>query len=169
MRFRLFRSLTFLLGLPGLIFLLWAWADSFDWQSQLSYSGKPGLGTLTSDGSTIFFDWTRYEPLRPGAGNPEYERPQLPTVSEVDFARDASSRAKRPLLWAKLTISTYRLGPMVTSHVFIPYWMIVLAYLGLWSAAMVWRWMRARRRSKVDPPRLGLELPEQGAPANPAH
>jgi hypothetical protein len=168
MRFRLSRSLTFWLGLPGLLFLLWAWADSFDWQSRLSYSGRLRAGTLASDGSTVSFEWIRYEPLPAGAAspNPGYEPPELPTTDHLGFARHASSRAQRPLLWAKFGSATGGSGAMVSRTVSFPYWMIVLTYLGLWVAAMAWRWQRARRLPNVDPPRL--EVQGEAAPFNPA-
>lgn len=153
MRFRLSRSLTFWLGLPGLLFLLWTWADSFDWQSRLGFAGKPGLGALASDGSTLSFEWTRYEPVPQGmAQEPlEYEIPELPSGMHFHFSHDPSARPKRPLLWAKFEAWTQRSGPTVSSAVFIPYWMITLGYLGLWSTALTWRWKRSRRTSAVDP------------------
>jgi len=166
MRFRLSRSLTFWLGLPGLLFLLWAWADSFDWRSGISIAGKSGLGGLASDGSSISFHWSHLAPVPSGVVPPvgEYEPPELPPTTSMDFYHESSTRGQRPLLWAQFERSSGTAGAVASRMISVPYWIVTLAYIGLWGAVVAWRWQRSRRKPQVGPPHISFE--DKGGPVH---
>lgn len=164
MRFRLSRSLTFWLGLPVLVFLLWAWADSFDWESRASLRKSGAICSVVSDGSSITFEWIRKEPTA-SSGTGEYEPPEIASTTGFDFYRTASARPKRPLLYAKLGTSTADFGGLRESALHVPYWMTVIAYVVLWFGLMAWRWMRGRRPPRVDTP--GVRAQGEETPVSP--
>ena len=127
MRFRLSRSLVFWLGMPGLCFLLWLWADSFDFATGVDCQrGKIAVSAL-NDGSTIALGWAE----NPSAGN------------YFSTHRTPSSQPKRPLLWAKAE----RIDRADVQGIILPHWQLSILYLALWFAAMAWRWRSAQQSS----------------------
>ncbi|WP_035604340.1 hypothetical protein [Haloferula sp. BvORR071] len=126
---QLFRSLTFWLGLPGLLFLLWAWWDSSKFDSDaLMYS----WGFLARNGDsqftiTILEDYKSYWML---SGSLGFDR--------------------QPRAESRLFFPSARIDRMTEPHwtrIFIPHWQVVLAYAIPWSVLFLWSRRRIRLRA----------------------
>lgn len=146
------RSMTFWLGLPGLLFLLWSWHDSMTHDAgifrsiQVGYSNSPGYNVVSED---------RIGHSRAGL---------VITVFEVDPGPDRIIGVEAPVLARRAVApevmpsspfpsfqavnfrnySRGRFGNPVKS-LFIPHWMILIAYGIAWGAAILWRQGRIRR------------------------
>lgn len=222
-RLRFFRLVSFWLGLPVLIFLIWAWQDSMrhalvlNWQhgspvrmawppvekapamalpkitepEPLHLPNTPGLSGEASPisrwnplGEVQGFDLTALPqeqrlPLSP------YYPPPLPRIGDeirpVSFPtkvqpyRSFGSRAGSLWIsswvspnWRPLPVWKYEREAATTgwlpaldwghsaisrsSTAWIPYWLIILAFLILWAGFLVWRLRAARKHLK----RMGL-------------
>jgi hypothetical protein len=117
------RSLTLWLGCFGVVFILWAWADSRKTDTLLIFPGGPPYRYLTSGEAclgSVFISgasidhWEIYR--MQGRSYPAFPRPRF--------------HEKRSDEWRP------------TYETFIPYWLILAVYLPCWFLLL---WLRARR------------------------
>lgn len=145
----LYRSMTLWLGLPGLLFIMWAWQDSVK-----NMAGIIRIASVTHPGISSFWEHERIAQIH-SAVMIEYYTPE-PKPGRV--------YARTPLEWVRrrITISpdprhlfrsfTWQsqpnaMGPdsgMVRTVIILPHWMILLAYTGLWGGVIIWRARRHR-------------------------
>lgn len=149
MRFRLFRSRAFGFGVPGLVFLLWAWADSGRFESTLiaakdqrfiSFSQEPGYFRIQS---------SLYDKVLPTAVTRTRTPRANPSASW--FPKSAKS-AGMPRFWHDQLRPgwigiRYNTERMSSDFVTLPYWFLLSLYMLPWAAVAAWRWMRFRRAS----------------------
>lgn len=168
-RFPLHRSLIFWLGLPGLLFLLWAWVDSAFhvtvWSRGLEVHGPTWI-RIGPEGDSIRHACGRVEVH---FHSEEMASPDH-SVSVVYLKPDFSRRGVggRSLYWRpelETEVVAMRSGfRMLHRTVTIPHWVIIAGYLAGWYGLLMWR-RRAKRRTMQS-----LPQPEPGpaeASANP--
>ncbi|QJE94386.1 hypothetical protein [Luteolibacter luteus] len=141
MRYRPFRSLSFWFGIPGLIFLLWAWVDSMHYDSKVSYKAGCRLsdGTLTSrytsasnSGANVALSWTR------------------PDVSYKLLSHHFDSTKRDPreqTSWLPLpSYHANRSYPgIIYYNLSIPHWFLILSYGFLWIVGILFQWLVVKR------------------------
>jgi hypothetical protein len=123
-----YRSRLFWLGLPGLVFLLWAW-----WLSTGHYSGA-GFGgwVIGQMGGEVFARWDadgRPDWVEFGAGH-------------RDMKEGEAQEMKGMLPAVRELFPSYRI-------IFIPYFWPVLAYTATWLLTLAWWQRRKYRISKL--------------------
>ncbi len=132
MSFPVFRSRAFWFGVPGLLFLLWAWADS-----TRIYTG---ISEKSPWGSFSFEHWNSAITVsRAPAGSPS---------AFPSWAWRGSFGTKNPeprIWWATLKAERDRAGrPFVQ----VPHWLLVSSYAAVWSLVLLARrhhWRKARQ------------------------
>lgn len=143
MRYPLIRSRAFWLGVPGLLFLLWSWADSTRNFTQIEKKNPAG--------SFSFVHWdSAIKVCRAPVGSPfafsnRVWRGPYPTKEPVPTIWWPAVKAERD----------YVGRPFIR----IPHWLLLLAYLALWSAGIAWRrrcWRKALRAAEGA---VGVERP----------
>jgi hypothetical protein len=143
-----YRSLLFYLGLPGLIFLLWAWADSMRYDSSVQARVQidtPGNMILLRQHLRNCDSWIWIEWLEPA--DPDHT---AITRKGKWFVRETrpGTRWFHPI--SQLTSSVS--DQLTRRYLFIPHWLLILAYLALWSIALYWRHRRLKRASTLHSP-----------------
>ncbi|RYD68613.1 MAG: hypothetical protein EOP83_00545 [Verrucomicrobiaceae bacterium] len=141
MRFRLFRFRTFWFGVPGLVFLLWAWADSMKVSTRAVIVRK---SILLSDsvyhhaGSLDFVHWPN-----------SWGGSLWPRQCRVTRQRsDAHGWFPLPgIRGHSVWIGT----AFHTSRLVIPHWCLVSLYLIAWAGLIGWRWRTVRRALRQSP------------------
>lgn len=151
MPYRLSRSLLLWLGLPGFLFILWAWHDSLTHETGIarSYSQNNGAGvTVTSSdfiGQTqaaVIIQWHLLSPSERGmlvTSGPTSVRNFRPPPPESGWKtifpgrRDGMSDRRFPHLTTKLR------------RILIPHWQILFWYTAAWVGGIAWRRHRARK------------------------
>ncbi len=129
-----FRSLSLWLGLFGLVFLLWAWADSFERTSGIHFQrGRPYI-SAANDNSTLRLSW--------GVNIPR---------NHAGITREISTDPERPLLWARPRLENFSFGPTNITSLRIPHWLLLCLYLPAWVILLAWR-LRKRAAAKEHAP-----------------
>jgi len=133
-RFRLHRSRVFWFGLPGLLFILWAWADSMRYHSSvvLHRGMNGGTDTIRQFLGTIDFRWWLRTP-EPSLALKHWRYP---------FLREPHEHRKvlpQPITFKQQDFSY---GKVVKTRaiIIIPHWLILLTYLLVWGGLLLWRW-----------------------------
>jgi len=144
MRFRFSRSLIFWLGLPGLIFLLWAWWDSYHWRSEIgfrTYTLRRGDLAWHVHDSAIHFRGA----LQIGWTGPEVADGRMTVTNGPHFDRlpMSSSAEGIPTPGLHPERLTFQEKAVTRQVLTLPHWLILLLYLGVWMVAIAWRWKRA--------------------------
>ena len=142
-----YRSLLFWLGLPGLVFLLWGWADSTRFLSILKWQSKGVVLGFQSSGNPLRID--SFHCLDPGRRSDltfdrfpvsrlplAVEHPLFPTAVRFGSIHDASNDS-------------------TTRMLVIAYWMKISAYAAVWIAFLAY-WQRRKARLSR---RAAAELP----------
>ena len=130
----LVRSLTLWFGLFGLVFLLWAWADSFERSSGAWVQrGRPFV-TARNHSSTVQLAWGYVEP-----GN------------NAGISREISSDPERPLLWARPRFEKERGGSASIITLRLPHWLLLCLYLPAWAILLAWRRRKRAAAGKAAP------------------
>jgi hypothetical protein len=154
MRFRLFRSRAFWFGVPGLVFLFWAWGHSSRWESKGSVSAGRWYCHLTQGQGYLQIDVSRSD----SPGPVSHYRARM-----VKFSGERSTRApgqENRLEWqywpqwrhhemkplTRGSISIRRSG--VSDVIILPHWFLLLIYLIPWGGVMFWR---LRKRGALPP------------------
>ena len=159
MKLVLHRSVTFWSGLWVMAFLLWAWRDSFHREAILFYRAhavhsvnggfslmhNPGavspLGWEYRKSSYPHPDWAAFQPLLFLRGSPNLD-------PNKDW--DAWNRSVgHPSGARDFYLALMEVQPIGFRMLFIPYWLILLAFIPLWAALLLWR-TRRRRGSPLD-------------------
>ena len=151
-RFRWFRSMAFWVGVPGLVFLLWAWGDS----AKSEFKGHVSIG-----GRSVH--------LTQGAGYLDIQitRRGLPTPWDVSALRRPRPTGdqgwpgfscmpqwrhhENPVGWINSFYFSY---PTVGDTLILPHWLLVSIYSGLWCGLLLWRRRRYRKLPPADLPRV---------------
>lgn len=152
-----YRSILFRLGLPGLLLLIWAWADSNHYASLLRRAGlasETGLfhwgggmaisrvSQLSKNDAVGFSVGTRmFEPME----YPMFSRSAVPPWS---FSRKAllalpdryPGPGLRPGFWRSPSPSG-----ATSWTVLLPHWLLILCYLATWMGGMaLWQHRKVR-------------------------
>ena len=144
-----YRSRLFWLGVPGLVFLMWAWWDSGGNTTGVRwYRGREFLRAEVGVGHLELSRTTELKPrkriiLNPFAVSRDelYEEETDRTVRRRDRQWDFRPAFERPQ-----PESVDPFEPMFkVSGIGIAVWMIVLSYLVLWLGT-VWAWQRRKAR-----------------------
>ena len=142
MRFRLFRSRAFWFGVPGLVFLFWAWGDSSRWESKGSVSAGRWYCHLTQGQGYLQLQVSRGDPPVP-----------------VTFSGERSARISGREIWLEWRYrpqwrhhelepgqqgSFYVSHGLVSDTLILPHWFLLLIYLIPWGGVMFWRLRKIR-------------------------
>jgi hypothetical protein len=149
-RFRLFRSRAFWFGVPGLAFLLWAWADSVK-TSTTCWGGKNPLVHLTQEENYLQLQLTRF-PATAGSSSWTWGGERTPRATTNIWPRWIYRPQWRhfddPGGW-KGSIHT---SPATFDQWILPHWFMVLLYVLPWSGAVAWLWRKRSRLTAAPPP-----------------
>lgn len=130
MRFRLFRSRPFWLGVPGMGLLLWGWLLSMGHKSEMGRMGTSAWRFGQSAGEIYaWWDSAKGTDLQ----NVEAWHYELPAAH--------AGETKKLLMTLRDDKPSYR-------FVFIPYHRPVLAYLAGWAGLVFWR--SRKYRSEIE-------------------
>lgn len=157
------RSRLVWLGVPGMVFLVWAWGMSNRYSSEIVHEPS-GTGATNSQGrllihkirpaadGTVSF-WLdqkegRFRGLNDGWDGELFLRSAMFKFPSLSFHEVLIPTADR--IWFRspgwqssdeLAGSSYRLLAM-------PYWLLLTGYVGIWSGMIV-RWEKRRRRATM--------------------
>lgn len=133
-------SLTFLFGLFGAAFIVWAWDDSQIYSSVIPLPGDGSPYLQSTDGG-VLYSQAIVKPPPPPTKPLELERWKCPGEWFPSFR------------WRSEVLTVPRRGEVIYSiWLFIPYWLVLALYLVAWSGLMAWRGKRARRDVPVAGP-----------------
>jgi hypothetical protein len=138
MRFCLSRSRAFWFGLPGSVFLLWAWADSMTTATHAAIMWKKSSisDSVTHHGGSLdIAHWAGSFGV--SLWPKEFRVQRQPRGDAKDWFPVPGIR-EHGILSGSLHL---------TSRVVIPHWCLVSLYLISWSGLMGWRWWTYRRAS----------------------
>ena len=142
-----YRSRLFWLGLPGLVFMLWAWGDSTRHVSSLSWASNVWGFYARTWGNSLELDL--YHSVYPGMR------------SNLDFYRWPLSRlstpVEHPLFPAGVRFGTSHNASngLTTRILVIALWLMITAYTAVWLGALAC-WQRRKARLSR---RAAAELP----------
>ncbi len=156
MRFRLFRSRVFWFGVPGLVFLLWGWADS----AKSEFKGHVTAGTwfvhLTQGAGYLQLQFTRGGLASPWSSSAQ----RVPRVSGGGGWPGWSyvpqwRHHETPVGWIGSFYNSY---PSVSNTLILPHWFLLALYAVPWCGLILWRWRRfaAVRRVAASIPTLPI-------------
>ncbi|MEK7949728.1 hypothetical protein [Luteolibacter soli] len=132
MRFRLFRSRAFWLGVPGLVFLLWAWVDSMRYATLISGSGRVEVKVWNVWGTASFAVWR--DPIATGLLEFDVDRK---VIRDEETKQKAKHLAELGLAW----LIADRPGFSASMR----HSMVLPSYLLLWLALVAGQWWRFKR------------------------
>lgn len=145
-----FRSLTFWLGLPGLLFILWSWWDSqehtagvFRTVGVMHRSGPVTAGERIAHLNSVLFI-ERYTP-EPRAGLVYSSYPPTLARGPLILTPGTLTPLFPPMRWKSWRNPMIGDEGLVRTCIWIPHWMILLAYCLAWGAVILWRRHRIRR------------------------
>lgn len=143
----LYRSLVFWLGLPGLLFLLWGWADSRLHSSSFvsDIEAKTNVGSLFSS-ETI---WHQGSQLT--IGWHDFSESGLVSLKRTDH-KVTRQLLPTPPWFPRPALIRHELdrSKVYMRFLVIPHWLIVGLYLVLWLLFLAWRHRRINR-SRIPP------------------
>ena len=143
------KSLLFHLALPGLLFLLWAWHDSMSQESGIEirrHTVSPIRASISRDSLRHRNSAVEIIVNHPSHG--DRARTQLDLI--VLPRSPASGRTWWPA--AEYAREQEFDSPAFSRSAIIPHWLLVLAYLLLWSLAFLYRHRRLKRTSTLHSP-----------------
>jgi hypothetical protein len=140
------RPFAFWLPAFGLLFLLWAWANSMHHGSAIEremlmtsrsglYSAEPRESASNFEGAIIF---TTLEVISP----------ENYTITRGPIELQRTPHPGREWFPTTLRRSIPAQDTVIFHELILPHWLLILAYLALWSIASAWR----RHRLKHRPP-----------------
>jgi hypothetical protein len=139
-RFRLHRSRAFWFGVPGLLFLLWAWVDSVKMKSSW-WSGRHWSAHLAQYENYLQLQLSR---TRTSVSSKKWvwgaERTPRATANSWP-------RCKYRPRWTHIDDPD-----SATDVLLLPHWFVVLLYLLPWSGVVAWRWWQRRRMTAAELP-----------------
>ncbi|QJE94307.1 hypothetical protein [Luteolibacter luteus] len=142
MRYRPFRSLTFWLGVPGLLFLLWAWADSMRYLSAASYDAEFRLAdgdtsirnrSISNQGGDVSLTWSWPDSSGYKLLSRKFHSKQRKIYETKDWLP----------LPAYLVIRNY--PGTIYYNLSIPHWFLLLCYGFAWTVLMLFQWLIVKR------------------------
>jgi hypothetical protein len=134
--------LSFWLGLPGMLFLLWAWVDSRHHPAEVEYSrGGPHLWNVTHGSSRLVVTIRSWAPDSEAAWGPQYRFAR----SQSFLPADPVKLLQVPYYSSAGDARTAKPNDILFRQVAVPHWLAVLIYIGIWSCLMLWR-VRVRGR-----------------------
>ncbi|MEK7949788.1 hypothetical protein [Luteolibacter soli] len=150
MRFHLFRSRAFWFGMPGLVFLLWAWVDSGKYDSTLIAAKGQRFVSVSQQFGYLQIQDSLYDKLLP-TGVTRTRTPRadpspswLPMPAENARIPRFRHDELRPG-WIGVRYNTER---MSSDFLTLPHWFLLSLYLLPWAAVVAWRWRRFRRATE---------------------
>ena len=176
-----YRSRFFWAGIPGLLFLLWAWWDSGAYHSHATSMGKGGLYELNAslaEGS-LEVKWKRRDPLSvtgpsifsagrwklsddPHSGLLVTPRPrQFDVARSLWIEKEMDGLGKNPAAagWVPSPGRKLPVAKLVHFEGAIALWLLVLVYLLAGTLFLAcWQYWKARRRERRGGPRPVISL-----------
>jgi hypothetical protein len=127
------RSPVLWFGLPGLIFLVFAWIDSMSYSSGLQADVLGRSRSFSNSGAAVSVSWRSEPGIRGGGKALKFGR----------LRRDPWPRQD----WFPLPayVAQNNVGTTISHSLSISYWFIILTYLGLWQLPWLFRYHRRRR------------------------
>lgn len=150
MTFKLHRSRAFWLGLPGFLFIAWAWTDSLKYQSRiiLHRSVRGDTDTFRQFLGTVDLRWWLQSPA-----------PNMP-VQHWRWLRKRQPHEHHGVTPQPITFKKERFayGSVVKARaiVILPHWFLLTLYTLPWAGLLAWRW-----RVHVAHQKLVQELEDQ--------
>lgn len=151
----IYRSMSFWLGLPGLLFLLWTWRDSLTHVAGIHRSVT--IECLESiSGATDFIGyrsggfWVIVNTMEP---HPEASEPRSIHRGPIEVDHDelleglTGNQASPRLHWRSPDPDFERGNVGITGFV-LPHWLALILYLVAWGAVMTWRQKRSHRMER---------------------
>ena len=130
-----YRSPVLWFGLPGLMFFFVAWIDSMSHVSHLLATAAGRPVRLYSSGADIGADWRS----EPGIGS-------APTTWALkDPHREKNPWPRKEWFPLPAYFAQHSTGATIHHYLTIPYWLIILTYLGLWQLPWLFRYHRTKR------------------------
>jgi hypothetical protein len=127
-----YRSPVLWFGLPGFVFLCFAWYDSLSMRSELDLVTPGGEVTLIHHGGKLGISWDE------GRAFGRTGKPWQLVLEPRD--------AKRSFEW--LPLPSYLSGEGYRGsrwhNVGLSHWLVILAYAGLWQLPWLWRYYRRK-------------------------
>lgn len=149
----IFRSMSFWLGIPGLLFLLWTWHDSLTHDAGLirrvwiSQPDRPRwMDEMIGYGPTGFR--VIHHTVEPGPHASVLRQKIKLTRREITpgtLAEDSSPR----LAW-KAPQPGLEHARVYLTVMTIPHWLVLILYGAAWGGTMGWRQLRIHRAAKRD-------------------
>lgn len=148
-RSRIFRLKSFWLGLPGLLLLVWAWADSMSYksgvlvtQSLRTAARSPGSVDQFAgqSGGAFRVTWWLFDDAATSQVVYEGIRPTRETGPTREYFPAPGLKTRR--------MRGYNEEPgqfMGARMLTVPHWLLTLAYLAVWGGLMAQHWKAARK------------------------
>ena len=138
-----YRSRLFWLGLPGLVFLLWAWLANVREDFHLNYLALSGPGEIKGwdVGSSLGSIYHSRLKSAYGFGSRSKSKPGL------HFFHEALEPDEPTIYFSRRPFGTVHNGDY--REVWVAWWAIVLGYGITWSGALIGWQRRKARKSKV--------------------
>lgn len=161
-QYRPFRSFTFWLGVPGLLFLVWAWVDSMSYLSfvarRVDFIRPSGLTLSAIDNITH----------RTGAVKASWSWAAAKDVTRLPRGLEQASRsASKTKNWFPPANFSSTLSPSIGARQYtwvIPHWLLLLCYTVTWALLVIGPWFVVKRtQARV----AKLQATEELAPVRP--
>jgi len=150
MKLALHRSVTFWSGLLVMGFILWSWGISYQWRSYVNYRGFAAIQAegYVSLGRTGWPTARDAGAKRVPRGQYTFQLVPPPFIARgqesiVDPAPSGPRPYRDALLWA------YSSSPLDAWGVFLPHWVLLLAWCAAWLGLLV---LRTRKRKRTITP-----------------
>jgi len=152
----IYRWKSFWLGVFGVCSLAWGWRDSMNFSSVIAWREfrainiggaivltRFGVVSAPGPGTFMGLEWRRGD-LRPATASfSSFVSPLFGRGGGMKH-RDDDPLAEPEAYRDKLEFFM-RYRPRGDSLLYIPHWLMLLAFAGPWSAFLAWRWRRMRR------------------------
>lgn len=132
------------MGLPGLIFLLWAWADSSRYETQFSY----GRGHCFAYGAHLN-GYLRVALSRDSASSPPHHdgsrNPLVPRLEELFPGVGIRPQHEHFEITPDSTGSIIITSTSIHDQLILPHWLLLGLYCIPWSGLVWWRCRKAAK------------------------
>jgi hypothetical protein len=148
----------------GLVFLLWAWADSMEYMSGLSFNyAATSIGSCLQftgqGGGCLDVRWNPLDSSSPRTTPFRDIRPIRNRYSTRDAFPAPGIRTWDVSFPSSRTGWKYFPSSATTYSLILPHWLLILFYLPTWMVVLAWRWKAFAKREAEWDPLATLEAP----------